>query len=115
MNLIRLSPMQHLLSLSGAVAIAVTLFAGAAAHAQPRNASSYYSATLAAPAAQSRAVAGGIVWNCVGTDCSASRGTSRPAIVCARMAREFGAVSTFVADGRPLEAADLARCNAAAS
>ena len=115
MNLIRLSPAQHLLSLGGAIAIAVTLFAGAAANAQPRSAASYYSATLTTPAAHARAVAGGIVWNCAGTECSAPRGTSRPAVVCARMAREFGAVSTFVADGRPLETADLERCNAAAS
>ncbi len=113
MNLLRLSPAQHIASFGAAVVIAVSLLAGAEAQAQPRG-TAYYSATLAAPAEASRAIAGGVVWNCAGTDCSAPRGTSRPAIMCARLVREVGAVARFAADGQALDAAALERCNAAA-
>jgi len=73
----------------------------------------YYRAELTAPATTTgQTVAGGLVWKCADTACAAPRGTSRPAIVCARLAKEVGAVSTFTAGGKALEAEDLARCNA---
>jgi len=71
----------------------------------------YYRAELSAPAAKTNAVAGGLVWKCAETNCAAPKGTSRPAIVCARLAKEVGTVSTFTAGGKALEAEDLARCN----
>ena len=113
MNALRLSPLQHVASFAGAVLIAATLLVGAEAQAQPRS-GSFYSATLTVPADAARAVAGGVVWNCAGTDCSAPRGTSRPAVMCARLVREVGQVSSFVANGEALDAAGLERCNAAA-
>lgn len=115
MNSLRLSFAQHLLSFAGAIIIVASLFVGATAIAQPRTAGAYYTATMATPASAPRAVAGSLVWNCAGTTCSASRGTSRPAIVCARLVRELGPVTSFVANGQALEAADLQRCNAAAA
>lgn len=114
MNALRLSPMQRLGSFAGAVLVATTLLSGAAADAQPRG-SAFYNATLAAPAEAPRAIAGGVVWNCSGADCTAPRGTSRPTVMCARLVREVGAVTAFVADGAALDAAALERCNAAAS
>ena len=84
----------------------------------------YYRAELTAPAATGhcaataprrqigQALAGGLVWKCAETVCAAQKGTSRPAIVCARLAKEVGAVANFTAGGKALEAKDLARCNA---
>lgn len=112
MNILRLSAMQHLFAFAAAIFITASLLVGAAANAQGRNAG-FYSATLTAPAAAPRAVAGSLVWNCAGTACTAGRDTSRPAVVCARLVRQLGPVSSFVANGRALEADDLARCNAA--
>lgn len=113
MNSLRLSTAQRFGSFGAAVLIATTLLSGAAADAQPRS-GSFYSATLTAPAEAPRAIAGGVVWTCAGTDCSAPRGTSRPGVMCARLVREVGTVSSFTADGVALDAAALERCNAAA-
>jgi hypothetical protein len=66
---------------------------------------------LTAPASNGHAVVGGLVWKCADTACAAPKGTSRPAVVCARLAKEVGQVSTFTAGGKALEAEDLARCN----
>ena len=71
----------------------------------------YYRAELTAPAATGHTLAGGLVWKCADTACAAPKGTSRPAIVCARLAKEVGNVSNFTAGGKALAAEDLARCN----
>lgn len=71
----------------------------------------YYRAQLSAPAAKTSTVAAGLVWKCAETSCAATKGTSRPAIVCARLVKEVGPVANFTADGKALEAAELARCN----
>jgi hypothetical protein len=71
----------------------------------------YYTATLAQPADESRAIAGGVVWACEGNTCVANKGTSRPSRVCRGLAREFGEITAFTADGEALEEKDLARCN----
>jgi hypothetical protein len=71
----------------------------------------YYRAELTAPASNGQAVVGGLVWKCAETACAAPKGTSRPAVVCARLAKEVGQVSTFTAGGKALEADALARCN----
>ena len=113
MNTLRLSPIQHFASMAGAVVIVASLFAGAAAIAQPRT--GFYSATLNNAAAQPRTVAGGVVWSCEGTNCSAPRGTSRPAVICGRLVRELGPVTSFAANGEALDADALARCNGSAN
>ena len=92
-----------------------TLSIGAAISPAPVQAAegAYYRAELTAPAPSAgHTLAGGLVWNCADTACAASKGTSRPAIVCARLVKEVGKVSTFTAGGKALEAEDLARCNA---
>lgn len=71
----------------------------------------FYRAELAAPATASKTVSSGQVWNCGANACVSSKGTSRPVITCARLARDVGEVTAFVAGGKALEAADLAKCN----
>jgi hypothetical protein len=109
---IRLSPLQHLISFAGAVVIATTLIAGAAS-AQTNGPA--YRAELVQPAAAPQMLASGVLWRCEGAVCTASRATSRPAIVCARLVREAGPVASFSVAGQPLPADQLARCNAVAS
>ena len=71
----------------------------------------YYTAKLAAPAADDRAVAGGVAWACKENTCVAAKGTSRPMRICRGLAREFGEVTSFTAKGKALEADKLAKCN----
>ena len=71
----------------------------------------YYTATLAQPAEDNRAVAGGVAWACQDTTCVANRGSSRPSRVCRGLAREFGEIVSFMADGEMLPEDQLARCN----
>lgn len=113
MNSLRLSTMQHVASFAGAVVIVASLFAGAAAIAQPRT--GFYDVTLSTPATEVRTVAGGVVWSCDGTSCTAPRGTSRPTMMCARLVRELGPVASFSANGEALDAAAIERCNGSAS
>lgn len=108
-----LSMGQRLFAVTGAVLIATTLFASAAANAQPRD-GAFYRATLATASTADRAVAGSVVWRCSDTTCTAARGASRPTIMCARLAREVGTLTSFVAGDQTLNAEELARCNAAA-
>ncbi|MBU0670474.1 MAG: hypothetical protein KJ703_01090 [Alphaproteobacteria bacterium] len=86
---------------------------GTALAPTPATASSgaFYTAQLAAPASESRAIAGGVAWSCQGTTCVANKGTSRPLRVCRELQREVGEVTAFTANGEALEAEDLARCN----
>ena len=71
----------------------------------------YYTATLAQPADDNRAVAGGVAWICEGTTCVANKGTSRPSRICRGLAREFGEITAFTANGEALPEDKLARCN----
>ena len=73
----------------------------------------FYRVELAAPAAQARPIASGVAWSCSETACAAGKGTSRPVVVCARLAKQVGPVASFVAGGKALSEEDLARCNGA--
>jgi hypothetical protein len=115
MTSLRLSPLHHLFSLFAAIFIAGALFSGAAANAQSRTNGPTYRAELAQPAAASRIAASGVVWSCEGNACTAARSNSRPAIVCARLVRATGAVTSFAFAGAALSAEEIARCNAAAN
>jgi hypothetical protein len=85
---------------------------GSAAMAQPGN--GYYSVTLANEAGASKQIVRGMAFTCDGATCAAAEGTSRPAIVCASIARELGPVTSFRAGGEPLDGEALAKCNAKA-
>jgi hypothetical protein len=107
----KLSSSAHVLPLIG-----VALASGSAMLPITANAAggAYYRAELANPAATGKFVARGVVWSCTGTSCVAGRGTSRPLLMCAGLAKEAGQVKSFAADGKALEAEDLSRCNGAA-
>lgn len=111
MSSLKLSPLQHVISAAGAVAITVALFAGTAANAQTRG---QMTAELSTAPAQARFVAGSVIWNCNGTQCTGQRNGNRAATVCARLARETGALVRFENDGVAFDAAALERCNRAA-
>ena len=96
----------HILALIGATLI------GSAAVAQ--SGAGFYSVTLASQPASSKQVVRGMVFNCDGASCVAGEGTSRPAIVCASVARELGPVATFRAGDTTLDGEALAKCNAKA-
>ena len=81
----------------------------AAGHA----AAATYSAKPAAPTAE-RLVTRDIVWACGSGACQGSSDESRPAVQCQALAKRAGRIESFVVDGRPFDAAELARCNAAA-
>ena len=80
----------------------------------PAFAAGFQAETNSAPA-QERFVARDSIWRCAGTSCvSTNRTSTRPAIVCAALAREVGALKSFSADGRAFGAEELQRCNARA-
>lgn len=87
---------------------------GVATSTTPANAAgaAYYSATLAAPAGNATAVAGGVAWTCEGTACVANKTSARPLRICRGLNRKFGEVATFKVDGEALPAEELAKCNA---
>jgi hypothetical protein len=68
-------------------------------------------AELAAPSAEARLVAGGLIWRCAESRCTAALNGTRPLRVCRELQREAGQVLRFEAGGTPLAEEDLARCN----
>jgi hypothetical protein len=90
---------------------ALFLAALAAAPLAAKDAGPYYRAELAQPAADSQVIAGVVLWMCEGTQCFAGKSTSRPEVMCKRLARETSAVMRFSFAGEELSAEDLARCN----
>ena len=73
-----------------------------------------YRAELAAPTSSTQLIARGQMWKCNGDGCVAGKSNSRPAVACAALAREAGALRSFSVQGRALSAADLQKCNAKA-
>jgi len=64
---------------------------------------------------QSRFVVRDSIWRCTGTACVSTNETAtRPAIACAALARQVGALLSFSANGRAFGAEELQACNARA-
>ena len=62
------------------------------------------------PPAQDRFVARDSIWRCTDTACvSTNRTSTRPAIVCAALARQVGALRSFTVDGRAFGAEETER------
>lgn len=101
------------------LALAGTAAASFAITAAPVRAAAngpFYSATLSRPMdGTQKVIQKGVLWKCEGAECTAPRDTSRPAIVCARLAQKVGPVSRFATPQGELAAEDLARCNEAAA
>jgi hypothetical protein len=85
-------------------------FAPAAVSAQ--GSSARFVAQLVSPATEARVVAGGVIWRCEESQCSAALNGTRPLRMCRELGRELGPVVRFEADGAALSEDDLARCNA---
>jgi hypothetical protein len=54
------------------------------------------------------------VWKCSDTGCIATASNSRPAVVCAVLAKEVGPLRSFTFKGEALSAEELGKCNARA-
>ena len=81
------------------------------ASATPALAQSGFRAEPAAAPARAVIVTRDNVWHCAAGGCTAERASARPAIACAALVREVGALTSFRADDRALDAAELAACN----
>ena len=80
----------------------------------PALANPFQAETNVAPA-QARFVARDSIWRCSETQCvSTNRTSTRPAIVCAALARQVGPLKSFSAGGRAFGAEELQSCNARA-
>jgi hypothetical protein len=90
---------------------ALMLAALAAAPAAARETAPYYHAELAQVPAKGQVIAGGVLWMCEGTQCFAGKGTSRPVVMCKRLAEAASPVDSFSFAGENLSADDLAHCN----
>lgn len=78
-------------------------------------ASARYTAKLGtALEAPARKVVNGVVWNCKEDTCTGSVDGAKPLNTCTKVAKAFGAVTTFTTPKGELSAEDLQRCNAAA-
>ena len=80
----------------------------------PALAASYYAAEPTSPPTQQRFVARDNVWRCGEAGCTSTRTASRPAIVCASLVREVGALRSFSVEGRAFAAEELQSCNSRA-
>ena len=90
-----------------AIIAAATLFAA------PAFAGSYVAKHIEAPTTKS-IVGKNIAWTCASGACRGSTEASRPLVLCQDLAKRAGRIESFTADGRPLSADDLAKCNASA-
>lgn len=98
--------------------LSTLIFAGVAASAvlaptalQARSAAPYFTVELVQEASDSEAIAGGVVFRCEGTTCTAPRSGDRALRVCSQLRREVGTIASFNVAGEAMSEADLARCN----
>lgn len=71
----------------------------------------HFRAQLATQATEARTMAGGVIWRCADTTCTAPRTGARPLRMCRDLQREVGQIVSFEVAGAALPAEDLARCN----
>jgi hypothetical protein len=80
----------------------------------PALATGFQAETNARPS-QTRFVARDSIWRCTESNCISTNETStRPAIVCAAIVRQVGALRSFSASGRVFDDEELQACNARA-
>lgn len=99
-------------AIAGVAALTTALTFGAATAPAPAYAqsSAYYRATLEQPVERRTEIIRGGTFICSGTICVGTKARSRPALVCEKLASEFGKVASFSVAGTELDAADLAAC-----
>jgi hypothetical protein len=82
----------------------------------PALAAGTFQAEPTARPSRDRFVARDSVWHCTDAGCTSTNSTStRPAIVCAALVRQIGAVRSFSVDGRAFAAEELESCNSRAA
>ena len=79
--------------------------------AAPALATPYYHAQPLAATEQGRFVLRDTVWTCGDDGCAAGESNSRPAIVCAVLAKEVGVLSRFSVGGEEISPEALEKCN----
>ncbi|MEG3124918.1 CC_3452 family protein [Sphingomonas sp. GB1N7] len=87
---------------------ASTLFAASAASA------GFYDAKPVAAPAKASSITGGVMWKCADGVCTAPSSSTRAPIVCELVAKRYGALTSFSADGKAFDEAALAKCNSRA-
>lgn len=92
-----------------------TSILGLALFATPALAVPYFKAEPAAKPAEARLVLRDTMWKCGDASCTAGRSNSRPAVVCAVLAKEVGSLRSFTVEGTALTAEELEKCNARAN
>ena len=74
-----------------------------------------FQAEPAAKPASERIVLRDTVWHCGDSGCAADKSSSRPAVVCAVLAKKVGSLRSFTAEGQALSPEELEKCNARAN
>ena len=74
-------------------------------------------ATLSAPAGQSKFIAAHAVWNCAGATCTAAVAPDDAASVtgCQDLAKKIGHVAAFSGESKALDTKGLEKCNKSAA
>jgi hypothetical protein len=93
----------------------IDILLGIALAASPANAAPYFQAEPAEKLAAARLVLRDTVWKCGEAGCVAGKSNSRPAVVCAVLARQVGSLRSFRIGGEPMSSAELEKCNARAN
>ncbi len=88
----------------------ITLFAATPALAG----APHFQAQPVAKPAEAQLALRDTLWRCGEAGCGAGESSSRPAVVCAVLAREVGTLRSFAVKGQALAADELAKCNARA-
>ena len=88
-------------------------FAIAALFAAPALAGTYSAKPIAAPS-QAKLIGKEVSWTFRAGAYHGSTDASRPQIICQDLAKRAGRLESFTADGQPLSAAELDKCNAKA-
>jgi hypothetical protein len=74
-----------------------------------------YSATPVAKSQPAQVVTRDVAWSFKGGTFVGRTDQSRPLVLCQGLAKKVGALASFAVDGRPLAAAELAKCNGRAA
>ena len=101
--------MKQIVSFAAALVVAGTLVTAAANAQAPGG---YYVAVPAAQPAQAHFVTRTAAWRMQGDAYVANQAPERPEILCQLVAGKAGALASFSVKGQPLDADQLAKCNA---
>jgi hypothetical protein len=71
----------------------------------------HYQAEPVVPPSKAKFLARDTLWRCAEAHCVAAESGSRPAIVCAVLARQVGPLRSFTVAGQALAAEELDHCN----